>query len=139
MDVFTFFAQCPALPLTLLKQAAQELSKCYSSLNAYDDALSGDNLCGVPVGAPWIPLPAEQARSAASAKPSRKRKEPSKHRAKKSKPTPPFVWDRSLAQAAAFKFEAILSREFLLGTADGDAGRAYEALKVSLSLASHGA
>jgi hypothetical protein len=45
----------------------------------------------------------------------------------------PFRGDQSLAQSCRFLYDATVSREIIFATADGDIGRVWEVLKVSIS------
>jgi len=44
---------------------------------------------------------------------------------------PPFYGDRSFAEAATFKRDAMISREVVYAAAEGDVGRVWEGLKVN--------
>jgi hypothetical protein len=135
-DIFAHFAAAGPLPsLELFETAAKLLCQRYSSLDSHDDALSGCNSLGVPLGTAWTLLPSDLQRTLPKKSRARKRA-PAKPKAK-PKVSGSFAGDRCLAQTGAFKFEAILLREYLFATGDGDYGRAWEALKASLRITSH--
>lgn len=46
----------------------------------------------------------------------------------------PFVGDQALADSIIFMYDAMLSREYSQAVAEGDAGRVWEAMKVSLNV-----
>jgi hypothetical protein len=115
--------------LEFFHNAAKLLCQHYSSLDSHNDALSGRNSLGVPTGAAWMLLPSDLERT-----PLRKSRPKKCKAAAKSKAKPKvrgaFWGDHCLAQSNTFKFEAILLREYLFATGNGDYRRAWEALKV---------
>ena len=56
---------------------------------------------------------------------------PSDHKTAKEE-EPPFGGDASLGRSIMFMYDNIISREVAYAVAEGDAGRAYEGIKVSM-------
>lgn len=75
----------------------------------------------IPIGSPWTSLtPGAEALATST-------------QACPGPALPNFEGDRVLAQSIALMRDAVVLREFVLATCDGDVGRVHEALKVMLS------
>jgi hypothetical protein len=149
--------------LETLEEIAKDLNRRYSSSRAYHRALheqDPDEQYSVKVGSPWMPPAAEESSqniiSASASTKRRRAKKPNKNtpdsnnandetplltkQAKGKKktaivaPNSSFQGDRSLAKSIKFMHEAMISREAAYAVAEGDIGRAYECVKVSLEL-----
>ena len=153
-DILIYFSnlgKTHALPsFEDLETAAKTLFDAYTSptaqYEAADDARDGQSnwANAVPLGKKWdnnqvntsnvfslteMANANKQAARLASKKAKRNAKPP-----KKSSESldPPFYGDRSFAEAATFKRDAMISREVAYAAAEGDVGRVWEGLKVSL-------
>ncbi|KAH9933360.1 uncharacterized protein B0H18DRAFT_983268 [Fomitopsis serialis] len=139
-DLFAYFAkraQEKTLPsFEELETVALQLYRAYSTSRGYELAMhaqssrddttpSGSSLGPptawertIPIGSPWTSLTpgAEALATSTQACPA----------------LPNFEGDRVLAQSIALMRDAVVLREFVLATCDGDVGRVYEALKVML-------
>ena len=141
---------------------AKDLNQQYSSLRAYHWALlehDSNDPYSVKLGSPWTPPTAEESSqnivSGIATKKRRARKKNTdtdksteeanmtvasgcKKRKKVASSTaaaesaPLFQGDRSLAKSMIFMHETMVSREAAYAVAEGDIGRAYECVKVSL-------
>lgn len=144
-----------------LEGISLKLYRVYSSPRAVVSAMCPANdqpkskwELAVPLGTPWVPLLAQNSGEHPSLAPSsqlsgsKKRK----HSANATAPPPPpldsesvpslaatssapkFTGDRVLAQSIAFMRDSLIAREFTYAMAEGDVGRMYEALKVSIDI-----
>jgi hypothetical protein len=129
IDIFEHFkslAKTNSLPeFEELEDLARKLHRSYSSTRAHYRALNDPDLSSewaqfVPTGSPW--------RSPIIDENSQVPTQPKKGKANQAE----FKGDRTLANSIAFLRDGILSREMAYATAEGDPGRVYAVMKVSL-------
>jgi len=126
-----------------LYKSAKIVFSRYGHPYAFEDALigkyDGDPDLTVACGDPWTPPLCEESSAILS---NERRKTEVKRKGKEkrgvSKATldnessPIFLGDQTLAQSCQFLYDATVSRELVYATADGDVGRVWEIIKVSL-------
>ena len=135
-----------------LHQSCHSIYKRYIHPFAFEEALAGtytDPEVAVAVGDPWnspktdtsslnIPTseslsesaPSQTSRSSQQSKPKGRKKKIDQ----KAHDNLTFNGDQVLAQSSRFMFDAMISREVIYATADGDVGRVWEVLKVRLEV-----
>ncbi|KAJ7864497.1 hypothetical protein B0H14DRAFT_3603688 [Mycena olivaceomarginata] len=139
-DIQSYFqtlADSKQLPsLEELEIIARQLYDTYSSTvaqyEAHTDARDGKTSWAdqIPLGAPWMELPANESSVPAPGKTAGKRKSTKQS---KSTTTPlPFYGDQVVSDSAYFMRDASIAREAAAAVAVCDVGRLYETLKVML-------
>jgi hypothetical protein len=111
-----------------LEQAGKELYRKYTSSRAQQRAMYGPRSNSNPATASDIGIPLGTAWTEPHTTP------PTQHGSKKkiSGPAPDFKGDQVLAQSIVFMRDTMISHEAALASAEGNAGRLYEAIKVML-------
>ena len=104
----------------------------------------------VPIGEPWReaedpeprPVPKQAAENSAESKEQGVSTKDEGNKETKDEDTMPvegkeFLGDHTLARSAAFMHEALVSKEVAQAVAEGDVGRVYEGIKVSIAPSSN--
>ena len=125
-----------------LEMLARKLYRAYSTTRGvyralYDDGSHNEWSDFVPLGTCWSVPPVDPTSIHKSASTSRSKTTTKHHKANSSKmkpaDTPPFKGDRTLGKSIALMRDFLLQREMAYATAEGDVGRVYEIMKVSLN------
>jgi hypothetical protein len=134
-DIFGYFAglaEAKKLPeLDALIEIAKKLHHTYSTARAKDHAIFDTGTTSswartIPTGTAWVPITIEDS----TLDTTKKRKS---NRKKKAKPVPPpCTGDFVLGQAIDFFRDGLNSWKASFAVAEGDVGRLYEAIKVSI-------
>jgi hypothetical protein len=141
IDIFEHFqtlARLDRLPeFEELEELARKLHRSYSSTRAHYRALndadpSSNWVQFVPIGSPWCPPVVDETSLSSTQQKKGKEKQQVHPESEGSTLSDEFKGDRTLANSIAFLRDGILSREMAFATAEGDPGRVYEVMKVSL-------
>jgi hypothetical protein len=88
----------------------------------------------VPLGSQWVP-PSPDPTSLSAPRKTQAKPRPAKKTTKDSdNEKPPFKGDRVLANSIALMRDAMISHEMSYAIAEGDVGRVYEVMKVTVNL-----
>ncbi|KAL0063202.1 hypothetical protein AAF712_009900 [Marasmius tenuissimus] len=105
-----------------LEKVARQIFRSYISNRAQQRALMAYD------GSGTVPLDSTSWPSDAPTIPKRD----DSHNGKGVQPEKPFLGDKVLARNIAFMFDAMVAKEIMFASADGDAGRVYEMTKITM-------